>query len=262
MTITNFSTEVQAAIQAAINATEEIMDVYLNDFDTIIKEDGSPVTAADLRSSKAITTVLASTSIPIIDEEGAKQPYELRKTWSKCWIIDPVDGTREFVNKNGEFAICIALVENEKPVFGLIASPVQRYMVFGGKKMGIFEMNYTEKLEPIPIDTTPNEIEKCVVLTSRSHDSGLIDTYLKTLESQYGELIYRRKGSALKFIELVKQTAHSYPRFANTMEWDVAAGQALLEAVGGSVINVETDKPLTYNKPNLTNPFFIAKNIR
>ncbi len=262
MNIHHFSSEVQSAIRSAIAATSEIMDVYINDFETIIKQDGSPVTEADIRSSHVIEEGLQDTNIPIIGEEMINRDYAERKDWVKCWIIDPVDGTREFVNRNDEFAINIGLVEDGNPIFGLIASPVQQYMVFGGKDVGLFELDYSGE-ELVFNELKVNDVErtKIVVLTSRSHDSGLITNYLDNLESQYGELTYLRKGSALKFIDLVKQVAQTYPRFAPTMEWDVAAGQALLEAVGGSVINVETGFPLTYNKPNLLNPYFVAENF-
>ena len=257
-----FELHIQAAIKAAIAATHEIMDVYLNDFETIIKQDGSPITEADIRSSKAIEHALEITQIPIIGEEMVNRSYEERKDWTQCWVIDPVDGTREFVNKNDEFAINIALVENGSPIFGLIASPVQQYMVFGGKEMGLFELDFnTSTYSPTKLDIHTPTHEKFVVLTSRSHDSGMITDYLDKLASRYGDLTYLRKGSALKFIDLVKKEAQSYPRFAPTMEWDVAAGQALLEAVGGSVLNAETGEPLTYNKPDLLNPFFVAENL-
>ena len=260
--INSFSSHIQAAIQAAITATDEILDVYINDFETIIKQDGSPVTQADIRSSKVIEEKLKETNIPIIGEEMKNRDFNERRDWNKCWIIDPVDGTREFVNRNDEFAINIALVENGKPTFGLIASPVEHYMMFGGDGIGLFEVFYANKeivlREFCAIER--NE-ENLIVLTSRSHDSGLITNYLAQLEQNFGELTYLRKGSALKFIDLAKGKAHSYPRFAPTMEWDVAAGQALLEAAGGSVLNAETGLPLTYNKPNLLNPFFIAENL-
>lgn len=263
MSIQKFSQEVQSAIYAAIAATSEIMDVYINDFETIIKQDGSPVTEADIRSSYAIEKALQDTNIPIIGEEMVNREYAERKEWIKCWIVDPVDGTREFVNRNDEFAVNIALVEDGIPIFGLIASPVQQYMLFGGKKMGLFELDYSgTNLLPNELLINNGEVKQVVVLTSRSHDSGLITDYLGNLEGRYGELTYLRKGSALKFIDLVKQHAHSYPRFAPTMEWDVAAGQALLEAVGGTVLNAETGFPLTYNKPNLLNPYFVAENFQ
>lgn len=263
MTINQFDSEIQAAIRAAIAATDEILDVYVNDFDTIIKSDGSPVTEADYRSSQIIEEFLAPTKIPIIGEEMKNRDFKERKDWHKCWVIDPVDGTREFVNRNDEFAINIALVVDEKPVFGLIASPVEHYMMFGGKEMGLFQAFYTNASPNIEeIDRGESESsDSIVVLTSRSHDSGMITDYLDNLEAEYGELTYLRKGSALKFIDLVKQKAHSYPRFAPTMEWDIAAGQALLEAAGGTVLNAETGLPLTYNKPNLYNPFFVAENL-
>ena len=134
----------KVAIRAAIDASQTIMDVYENEFDTIIKEDGSPLTKADLASTKIIHKHLEPLNIPITGEETEKRPFSERKNWKECWCIDPLDGTKEFINRNGEFAVNIALLQEGSPVFGLIASPVQEIMYFGGIEIGVYKMKFEQ----------------------------------------------------------------------------------------------------------------------
>ena len=140
----NLEKKYTTAIIAAVDASRIIMGVYENEFDTIIKDDGSPLTKADLASTKIIHEHLEPLGIPITGEETEKMPFSERKKWKECWCVDPLDGTKEFVNRNGEFAVNIALLRDGKPVFGLIASPVQRLMFFGGIETGVFKMNFDD----------------------------------------------------------------------------------------------------------------------
>ena len=250
------------AIKAAVEASQKIMDIYENEFDTIIKDDGSPLTKADLASTKIIHKHLEPIGIPITGEETEKMPFSERKNWTECWCVDPLDGTKEFINRNGEFAVNIALLGDGRPIFGLIASPVQKLMYVGGLETGVFKVEF-DSVENInnwcPL-TDPTQVNDPIVMTcSRSHHSGPVLNFINELKKHSPNIEFAKKGSSLKFFDLASGAADAYPRFAPTMEWDIAAGQAILEGLGGSVVHAETGLPLRYNKENLTNPYFIAK---
>lgn len=249
------------ALHAAVEAGEKIMEFYTNGFETKIKEDGSPVTQADLASSAIISSYLETTSIPITGEERKETAYSERKKWERSWCVDPLDGTKEFIKKNGEFAINIALIIKDKPVFGLIASPVERRILFGGNETGIFITDFKNIQDSAKWESIPKPAKTNYPLTitcSRSHDSGFVLEFLNKIRLKYPEIEFIKKGSALKFFDLALGKADVYPRFAPTMEWDIAAGQAILEALGGSVLDAQTRKPLIYNKEDLRNPYFIG----
>lgn len=261
--MTNLFNQYKITITAALEASDAIMNIYAGDFERIDKEDGSPVTIADLTASKIIRTHLLTTDIPITGEEVEKQPYSERKHWSKVWCVDPLDGTKEFIKKNGEFVINIALIENQKPVFGLIASPVRRQIIIGDKESGAFQTSYDNALNPEKwekLKTLSETNSPIQLISSRSHYSGNLLKLIHSIEETYGPVESQAMGSALKFFELVNNRADVYPRFAPTMEWDIAAGQAIYEAIGGKVINVNTGRPLVYNKEDLRNSHFIASN--
>lgn len=253
----------KVAIEAALAASEEILHVYAGSFERIEKEDGSPVTEADYKSSEVISTYLETTKIPITGEESTKSPFEERKHWPKVWCVDPLDGTKEFIKKNGEFVINIALIEHQEPIFGLIASPTQQKMIIGGRGLGAYKLSYNDALNPSKW-TKLNSLSKVEnpvhIVSSRSHYSGNLLDFANSIEQEYGSYASSNMGSALKFFELVTGRADVYPRFAPTMEWDIAAGQAIFEEVGGKLIGVDTGKPLIYNKEDLHNPYFIAYN--
>lgn len=251
----------QSAIAAAIKASDAIMEIYATDFSMHLKGDGSPVTLADLTSSDIISSYLLPTSIPITGEETLKKPYIERKEWDECWCVDPLDGTKEFVRKNGEFVVCIGLIKNQQPHFGVIASPVSRRIIIGGEDIGAYifsfdEFEHPEKWKKLAHISTINK--PVVVISSRSHYSGDLLSIIQNIEKKYGEIASARMGSALKFFDLTQGKADIYPRLAPTMEWDIAAGHAIYKAVGGEVLNLETNLPLTYNKESLFNPYFIA----
>ena len=173
------------AIRAAVEASKKIMDIYENEFDTIIKDDGSHLTKADLASTKIIHKHLEPLDIPITGEETDKMPFSERKHWIECWCIDPLDGTKEFINRNGEFAINIALLRDGKPVFGLIASPVQRLMFVGGTETGVFKIAFDaieKSTEWIKLND-PTEINDPIIMTcSRSHHSGPVIHFINDLK--------------------------------------------------------------------------------
>jgi 3'(2'), 5'-bisphosphate nucleotidase len=252
----------QKAIEAAIQASKKIIEIYNEGFHAIFKEDGSPLTKADLASTDIISEILTPLNIPITGEETEKMQFNERVNWLESWCVDPLDGTKEFISRNGEFAVNIALIKNEKPIFGVIASPVNQEIIFGGNEIGVyfFEFNNFTNQNKWKQIHVPKQINSPLVMTcSRSHHSGPILEFIDELHLVSEKIEFLKKGSSLKFFDLVFGKADAYPRFAPTMEWDIAAGQAILEALGGIVYDADTKQPLRYNKANLTNPFFIAK---
>ena len=262
MVISEFQSFIPTVLKACVEASEAIMQIYLTDFDPTLKSDGSPVTKADLLSNSIIKKALKTTGIPTIMEESVNSPFEIRRNWESVWIVDPLDGTKEFIRKNGEFAICIALVHQNQAVLGFIASPVSREIIFGGKQIGVSLVDFDDidQLENWKTIHPKKELNNPLKIAgSRSHHSGSDLKFNQSMRELFGEVEFIRKGSALKFFDLALGKADVYPRFAPTMEWDIAAGQAIIEALGGTVVHAETNLPLVYNKENLYNSFFIVK---
>ena len=253
---------------AALAAGQKILEVYHTEFLVETKEDASPLTLADRKSHEIIVDQLTQRypSFPILSEEGHHLPYEERKKWNTLWIVDPLDGTKEFVNRNGEFTVNIALVHNEKPVIGVIYVPVKDEMYFS-YQLGAFKVNQYSTLQ----FTTEQELlahsikisvghqDPFTVVASRSHLSPETEEFISNLKKEHGDVEMISAGSSLKLCLIAEGKADVYPRFAPTMEWDTAAGQAIVEAAGGEVINPETNQPLLYNKEKLVNSWFIAK---
>lgn len=257
----NFPQHYKTAVYASIEASEEILRIYSLPFQNELKEDGSPITEADLAASTIISTALATTNIPIIGEETEKSSYSIRQHWKEVWIVDPLDGTKEFIKKNGEFAVNIALVEDRIPIFGIIAHPVNQRVLLGGKAIGVYCFHFNEVASPEKwVKLEPKALNHPLkMISSRSHFHSNELDFIETLKQNHEEITFIKKGSSLKFFDLAFGDADVYPRFAPTMEWDIAAGQAILEALGGVVEEATTNKPLEYNKEDLYNPFFIAK---
>lgn len=243
-----------ALIEAAQAAGREILRVYATQFDVERKADDSPLTEADKAAHAAIKAVLSARfpDIPILSEEGRHLPYAERRHWPRMFVVDPLDGTKEFVKRNGQFTVNIALVERQRPVFGVIGVPVQGLLYWGGPDIGAFRV---EDGRETPIRTRkPKPGEGHVVLESVSHKSPDMDAYLATLH------VRRRvdMGSALKFCALAEGKADLYPRFNPTHEWDTAAGHAIVLGAGGSMTGLDGG-PFLYNKENLKNPGFVAR---
>lgn len=254
------------AIEAAIEAGNVIMKVYENDFDVDFKDDKSPLTIADKKAGALINGYLEKTKIPIINEENKQLPFEIRKNWKQCWIVDPLDGTKEFIKRNGEFTVNIALVKENKPVMGVIYVPVSRVLYFtndsGTKayKVKVPEDNFTiQSLEKNAVKLQPasKKAETLKIVGSRSHLNSDTKLFIEQLKKE-SQVEIVSKGSSLKFCLIAEGNAHIYPRFAPTMEWDTAAGQAICQAAGVDVIDNNTGKPLLYNKENLLNPYFLV----
>ncbi len=251
----------RSAILASIEASKVIMDFYRSTVKIDIKSDGSPVTQADLAASEIISKRLSSTNIPILGEELKNKDFTVRSKWTKNWCVDPLDGTKMFIQKNDEFVVSIALIENHKPIFGILASPVQERIILGGVGLGvyIFDFNQFESLtEWRKIEPFAQMNQPMVVACSRSFGKDNV-AYAKSIEEEFGVFEYLKMGSALKFFELAEGKADMYVRLGPTMEWDIAAGQAILEELGGEIRSLETNERLSYNKESLFNPPFVAK---
>lgn len=255
------------AIKASIQAGEEIIKIYNKDFKVTLKEDKSPLTIADKKANTIIMSFLLDTKIPIISEENKQLIYSERKDWKQCWIVDPLDGTKEFIKKNGEFTVNIALIKNQKPLLGVIYVPVTKELFVGNVSENksykiIVKDNFTiENLFTDKNLISPTRTNTVRIVGSRSHMNNETENFVKDLKKNNDKVEIVSKGSSLKFCLVAQGKADIYPRFAPTMEWDTAAGQAICEAVGLQVISKETNKPLLYNKENLLNPYFIVNKI-
>jgi len=255
------------AIKASLEAGKRIMEIYDNEsFDVDFKSDDSPLTKADLASHDIIISHLKDTDIPILSEEGKHLDYDIRKTWDRLWIVDPIDGTKEFIKKNGEFTVNIALVKNQIPILGVIYVPALNEIYFAEKELGSFKSysvtNFTSLSEIIEgSDQLPLAIEKetFTVVASKSHLSKETEDYIKELEKNHGEVITLSKGSSLKLCMVAEGMADEYPRFAPTMEWDTAAGQAICKYAGKTVYDYKTQKEMLYNRKELLNNWFLVK---
>lgn len=253
------------AIQAAIEAGEAIMDVYTTNFDVEIKGDNSPLTIADKKANTVINKYLETTNIPIISEENKQTDYSIRKNWDTCWIVDPLDGTKEFIKRNGEFTVNIALVKKGEPVLGVIYVPVVRELYFtnhnatSSLKVTVGDKYTIEELidNAITISPATSKASTVKIVGSRSHLNGDTKKFITEVEEKTPVEIVS-KGSSLKFCLVAEGKANLYPRFAPTMEWDTAAGQAICKAVGVKVIDNTTQEPLQYNKENLLNNYFLV----
>lgn len=251
-----------AAFEAIIEGSKILMQYYRTPIDVVSKEDGSPVTKADLESSNRIVEILSPIGIPIMCEEHEIPEYEDRAHWESFWCVDPLDGTKMFLAQNDEFAINVALIENGIPTFGAVGDPVNKRILFGLPETGAFVFNYEdyetpEKWIEIQPKTTLNNPLSVICSRSYRHGSGF--KLIRELERQFGEIRFIMKGSALKFFDIVEGKADLYTRFGPTMEWDVAAGDAIMQSVGGRVVQIEDNSRMRYNKPSLYNPPFMAK---
>jgi len=275
------------ALRAAKDAGRAVLDVYKQDFDVWYKEDQSPLTAADQLSHKIIVDHLNDPSIksfPVLSEEGKEIPFEQRCAWKYFWLVDPLDGTKEFIKRNGEFTVNIALIDQKRPVLGVIYVPVKKCYYFASKDIGAYRLQYNgaddllddeviESDEDEALDTILRQSDKLpcedlrlntsnsqlTIAGSRSHPSKEFEAFVEKMKKKYSKVEVVSSGSSLKLCLVAEGRADIYPRLGPTMEWDTAAGQAVVEQAGGSVVNYETGEPLQYNKNNLLNPWFIVK---
>jgi 3'(2'), 5'-bisphosphate nucleotidase len=253
---------IEKLIKIAFKAGEAVMEVYAKDFEVEIKADNSPLTEADKKSNAVIISELKTfyPDIPVISEETKLTPYIERKEWNRFWLIDPIDGTKEFIKKNGEFTINIALIEHGEPVVGIVYAPALNLMYAGVKGLGTFKLKddgvtYKRLTNPVHY----KHKSKVIVVASRSHLSAETVAFVDAIKAEGKEVEFLSSGSSLKFCLVAEGKADVYPRFGPTMEWDTGAAHAVAKYAGRTVINNETHQPLTYNKENLLNPWFIVE---
>ena len=270
------------SLQAAIEAGTAILEIYRSDFSIEEKADNSPLTLADKRSHDVISHYLSEFKIPILSEEGKSIPYEERRAWDTFWLVDPLDGTKEFIKKNGEFTVNIAIVRKRRPHAGVICIPDKKVIYFAAENIGAYRIevdkitsilnaevkksrnhqlaellrNVTDQAQRLPIPRALSSAYK--IIGSRSHATPELEMFVQEKRLEYGSVQFISAGSSLKFCLVAEGKADIYPRLGLTMEWDTAAGQAVVENAGGRVLGYETNEPLIYNKKNLLNPWFIV----
>jgi 3'(2'), 5'-bisphosphate nucleotidase len=252
----NINELLKIAIDASQKANIEILSVYhSNDFQSEAKGDNSPLTLADKNAHTIIESILKPSGLPILSEEGKGIPYEERKHWEYFWLVDPLDGTKEFLKRNDEFTVNIALIHQGRPVLGVVSVPVTGDVYYATKGNGAF-LKRNGKVTPLvkrpPIDLLATGLR---VVASRSHMSEETHAFIATLK----EPTLVSKGSSLKFTLLAEGNADVYPRYAPTMEWDTAAAHAVVNEAGMKVYEHGRDSELLYNKENLLNPWFLVK---
>jgi 3'(2'), 5'-bisphosphate nucleotidase len=249
----------------AIEAGNRILEVYSTDFNIVYKGDKSPLTEADQKSNEVICHELQKhyPEIPILSEENRQIAYEERKKWKSYWCIDPLDGTKEFVKRNGEFTVNIALIEDNKPILGIVYAPVIKKLYHAIKGQGAFLND-----KKLPLTKNRN----FSVVASKSHNNAETEAFIAALRVNFGEIEVVSRGSSLKLCMVAEGSASIYPRLALTMEWDTAAAHAVVLEAGKHVLQYRAEvepedyfsaenkmlEPLTYNKPNLLNPFFVV----
>ncbi len=265
------------AIHAAVRAGGAVMAVYGSDFAVETKADQSPLTLADRRSHEIIRDGLQGHGIPMISEEGRGIAFEERSGWDRLWIVDPLDGTKEFVKRNGEFTVNIALIEKGVPVMGVVYAPVKQWLYFGAQDIGAYKV--TDVLPGVmekgasgqeeamtdlmgrgvrlPVDQQGHKIY--TIVGSRSHGTPELEDFVAAKKKEKGAVDFIAAGSSLKICLVAEGAADIYPRLGPTMEWDTAAGQAVAECAGASVIVYEDKSPLRYNRRDMLNPWFVVE---
>jgi 3'(2'), 5'-bisphosphate nucleotidase len=246
-------------------AGKAILEVYQKDFSVDHKEDNTPLTEADLAANHIISSALKILfpTIPIISEEEDIPSYEDRKNWEYCWVVDPLDGTREFIKRNGEFTVNIALLHFQKPVLGVVYVPVEDTVYYALEDIGAFKsIKNIEKSLPNFVSILPNleswktfqwNDKLLSILASRSHINEATQDFISTIENNNAKVEYISKGSSIKFCMVAEGAADVYPRYSPTMEWDTAAAHAIVLMCGRDIIDVDTGKTLLYNKEDLRN---------
>lgn len=257
------------ALKAALKASEKILKIYSTGFSIEKKEDKSPLTEADKASHEVIEKELMSKGIPVLSEEGKSIPYSERKSWKELWIVDPLDGTKEFIKRNGEFTVNIALVSDGLPVMGIIHAPVLKTLYFSEENLGAWKsaiidnvyairnLEYVlERSSRLPLSMPERPY---TVVASRSHINEDTKAFIEKIKAVKGTVTTISKGSSLKLCQIAEGAADIYPRFGPTMEWDTAAGQALVMHSGAHLTKTDDGQVLHYNRENLLNPWFIAE---
>jgi 3'(2'), 5'-bisphosphate nucleotidase len=263
--MTIYNEYLKIAIESAISAGNKTIEFFNQDIDVLNKEDNSPLTLADLEANQIIINALKPIGIPILSEENKQIPYSARKDWKQFWLVDPLDGTKEFIHKSPEYTINVALIENNFPVIGVVYAPVLKDLYFASVEAGSYKISspgntkfelIKQKADHLPFPK--NNRDKTIIVASKSHMNDetikFIDTFIK-IKKDYHLLSI---GSSLKLCMIAEGKADIYPRLGPTMEWDIAASQAIAEYAGCKVISIKNGNRLTYNKKELLNPWFIV----
>lgn len=267
----NYANYLYIAIRAALDAGKAIMDIYNDpesDFGIEKKADNSPLTKADRKAHELIALALSATPFPVLSEEGRAIPFSERSAWKTLWIVDPLDGTKEFIKRNGEFTVNIALVHAGVPVLGVIYVPARNELYYAAQNAGAYKLTNVDcTLQPAYQELTAKAVrlplslahQGIVVVASRSHQSEETQAYIENLRKQGKPVTLISSGSSLKICLVAEGSADVYPRFAPTMEWDTAAGHAIARAAGSEMYHIDEKTPLRYNKEDLLNPWFIVR---
>jgi len=242
----------------ARRAGEAIMEIYSKEFDTTYKKDNSPLTQADKAANKIIISELSALTpdIPVLSEESVLTDYEVRKHWRQFWLVDPLDGTKEFVNRNGEFTVNIALINHTIPVLGVVYAPVPDLLYSAVNGFGAFKQESGKAQYTIHTKKFPGGPVQLVA--SRTHAGDSLESGITRLEHEVGKVDIKSMGSSLKFCLLAEGAADVYPRLGPTAEWDTAAAQAIVNCAGGNVVDLNNNE-LRYNKVSILNPNFIVQ---
>ena len=247
-----YSSILPNVLKIADTASEKVLSIYKTDFAVEYKADESPITAADLASHRVIVDGLRDLTpdIPILSEEGADIPWAERRQWTRFWLIDPIDGTKEFTQRTDEFTVNIALIEDGEPVLGVVTAPALNLAYWGSKGEGAHKRDSAGKIQKITVAEPQGKVR---VVASKSHLNEDTKAFIEKFESR--ELV--QAGSSLKFCRIAEGAADIYPRLGPTCEWDTGAAHAVLSAAGGKVETLE-GAPLQYGKEDVLNPFFVA----
>lgn len=271
MNATSLNYYLNISINSALQAGEAIRKIYFSDQMMVeYKRDLSPITLADQHAHECIVKELTKTGLPVLSEEGAEIDFEERKNWKQFWLVDPLDGTKEFVRRNDDFTVNVSLVDGQEPVIGVVYSPINGLLYFGAKGIGAFKRDtcfdktidekkfnlFLAESLSLPIDW---QRKRFTVAVSKSHLNDKTLDFVNKLVAKFGDVETISIGSSLKMCLVSEGRADIYPRLSKTMEWDTAAGHAIAVAAGFSVTLPDGESSLRYNKPDLSNPYFIVK---
>lgn len=261
----DFNKLLKTAINAAIKGGEAIMQVYNSDFEVEKKSDNSPLTIADKNCNQVIEQFLKETNLPVLSEEGASVDFAERKKWQYSWLVDPLDGTKEFIKRNGEFTVNIAMIFKGEPIMGVIYVPVKQHLYFAMEGLGSYKMiskSLVKNLDNLVLSATrlpiKNNRDNYVIVGSRSHMSKETELFFEEKKKQFGNVEVLAVGSSLKLCMVAEGRADVYPRYAPTMEWDTGAGHAIAKFAGFSITKYNSSDDLVYNKKDLLNPWFLV----
>ncbi len=265
-------------IRAALEAGDAIMEIYQTDFTVDYKQDDSPLTQADQASHAIIMRHLQDSRIPVLSEEGKTLPVEERRSWRTLWIVDPLDGTKEFIKKNGEFTVNIALVTDGTPILGVVYAPDRQRLYFSRQDLGTYLIgdpivlkniarqlataetklsDITTQAQQLPLPVSKDK--SYTIVGSRSHATPELTQFVDAKREEFGQVDFIPAGSSLKICLVAEGRADIYPRLGPTMEWDTAAGHAVAQSAGARIYEYESNEPLMYNKENLLNPWFVVE---